>query len=118
MKNNKGQTLTIFVMFLPLLIIMIFGIYKVGNIYYEKNNLDNINIMVLNYGIKNIDDIDINNKIKDLINKNDKDIVIKKIDIKNNNIEINLEKRINLLGKKYFNIKSYYIGNNKEIKKG
>ena len=118
MMNDKGQTLAIFVIFLPLLIIVIFGIYKVSNIYYEKSNLDNINIMVIKYGIKNIDDKDINNKINDLIIKNDKDIIIKKIDIKNNNIEINLEKRISLVGKKYFNIKSHYIGNNKEIKKG
>ena len=118
MMNNKGQTLAIFVIFLPLLIILLAGVYEVGSIYYEKNKLDNINVIVIKYGIKNIKD-----KIQNLISKNDKKIKINKINITNNDIEINLEKRINttfskIIGIKHYDIKSYYIGNEKEIKKG
>ena len=123
MKNNKGQTLAIFVVFLPILIILIYGIYELGNIYYEKNNLNNINVMAIKYGLDNIDDTDINNKIKNLISINDKDIVIKNIDIKKNNIEIKLEKKIDMtlskiIGKKNIILKSYYRGNDKRIIKG
>ena len=120
--NNKGQTFAIFVIFLPLMIIFIFGIYDFGMMYYKKDNLDNINVMAIKYGLKNIDDENILEKIKKLINKNDNTINIKKIKV-TDKIEIELNKEVSttfskVIGIKKIDISSHYIGDKKEIKKG
>ena len=121
MINNKGQTLVTFVIFLPILLIIMATVVDVGLMYYEKNKLDSINMMTTEYALDNIDV----NKINNLINKNDKKIKIKKINNQNNKIEITLTKEVEsifgkIIGIKEYKLTSKYIGikDKKEIKKG
>lgn len=49
--NNKGQTLVVFVLFLPVLVIVITMIINKSNMYYDKRNMENIAKEAINYGI-------------------------------------------------------------------
>lgn len=127
MMNNKGQTLVIFIIFLPLLIIIMATVIDIGLMYYEKNKLDSINMITIEYGINNLEKENIKTELTELIKKNDDKVEIKKIDIENSVIKINLTKKINstfgkIIGIKEYKINSLYIGKNignkKEIKKG
>ncbi|MCI5983963.1 MAG: pilus assembly protein, partial [Firmicutes bacterium] len=68
--NNKGQTLVVFVLFLPVLVIVITMIINKSNMYYDKRNMENIAKEAINYGLSNIEDENIENKIKIFISKN------------------------------------------------
>lgn len=124
MKNNNGQTLVIFVIFLPILIILFALVFDVGSMYMENNKLNNLNIIVLNYGLDNINDEDLKNKLNDLILKNDKNInkINININIENNSININISKEVNstfgnIIGIRKYKINSKYNGILKENKK-
>ena len=67
--NNKGQTLVVFVLFLPVLVIVITMIINKSNMYYDKRNMENIAKEAINYGLSNIEDENIENKIKIFISK-------------------------------------------------
>lgn len=127
MMNNKGQTLVIFVVFLPLLLIIMATVIDISLIYYEKNKMDNLNMMVVEYGINNLDNIDLNQKIEQLIKENDNMIKSKEIKITDNTVSIELNKTTKsnfgkIIGIEEYKITSKYIGtisnNKKEIKKG
>lgn len=70
MMNNKGQTLVIFVLVLPLIILTTYVLLTKGNMYYQKRLLENNIKSALNYGLDHIDDENIEIKIKELIKKN------------------------------------------------
>ena len=120
-KNNKGQTLVTFIVVLPILLIIMATVIDVGLMYYEKNKLDNLNIMTTEYALDNLDV----NKINILIKKNDGNVKIEKINNKNNTVEISLSKEVEsifgkIIGIKEYKLTSKYIGikDKKEIKKG
>ena len=127
MKNNKGQTLVIFIVVLPLLMIIMATVIDISLMYYEKNKLDNLNMMVTEYGINHLEDKDLKEKINELINENDDEIKSKKIETSENNVTITLSKETKstfgkIIGIEKYIITSKYIGTNiedkKEIKKG
>lgn len=70
MMNNKGQTLVIFVLILPLIILTTYVLLTKGNMYYQKRLLENNIKSALNYGLDHIDDENIEIKVKELIKKN------------------------------------------------
>lgn len=51
--NNKGQTLVIFIFIIPILIGLMALVIDIGNLIYYKQDLDNINKIVLDYGLNN-----------------------------------------------------------------
>ena len=121
MINNKGQTLVTFIVFLPLLIIVMATVIDIGLMYYEKNKLDNLNIMTIEYALDNFDKNDIN----ELVVKNDKMVIVKTLNNTDEKIEIVLTKDIEIIfgkiiGFKEYKLTSKYIGDKdtKEIKKG
>lgn len=103
--NNKGQTLVLFVLILPLLIIVLSMIINYGMISLEKKKIDqSLNDIVL-YGIKNKNSEELENSLNRLIVLNIEDIYNKKLIVTENKIEIYLEKKL----KGLFN-----IGENKQ----
>ena len=72
--NSRGQTLVIFVIILPILLIMLTLIIDLGFMYIEKRNIENNVYDSVVYYLENIDEEDINNKVNKLLNKNIKDI--------------------------------------------
>lgn len=101
MLNNKGQSLVIFVIVLPILLLFISYVFDVITINYEKNRLNNIAVQIKDNVNTLTDD-----EIVILVNKNDKEI---DVDIKEK--EIKLSKKIKgvfnkITKQEYYNINS------------
>lgn len=67
--NNKGQSLVLFVILFPMFILVMAMVYDIGNFYYEKERLDNVNYMTIEYGLDEIENINESDLI-DLIVRN------------------------------------------------
>lgn len=78
--NNKGQVLVIFIILMPIFIILLALVVDLGSIYIEKRNISNNVTDAVEYYLKNKDDINIEEKTKELLNKNISDIEINIID--------------------------------------
>ena len=104
--NNKGQTLVIFVIILPIILILITLVVDLGLLHIEKRKIQNNVLSASEYYLENINDIDIENKVKNLLNKNIKKIDSISIEEKDNFIEIKVTKKNNSL---------YNIISNKEL---
>lgn len=104
MLNNKAQTLVIFVLLLPIIILFLVYIVDIVNINYEKIKLDNISNMILEE-METDKDLD----ICLLAEKNDSDIECEV------NEEIVLKKRIKSLFSNFTKNEFYEI--EKRVKK-
>lgn len=114
--GNKGQSLAIFVIFIPVFIMIGTLVVDVCYAKYNARRLDNIAKEVLRYGLKHIEEEPFNNMV-DLIYQNDSEIDDYKIDIDNENkrIEITLSKSTkgffgSVVGKEIYKEKSTYVG--------
>ena len=116
--NNKGQTLVLFVLILPIIIFIMLLVIDVSNMFITKQELNNINKIVLNYGLDIIEEENIDRKLEELINKN---ISVNEhtIRIDNGIIEIEIKKNIQgiVTKKKIYEVKSTYKGYIEEDKK-
>ena len=115
--NNKGQTLVIFVLFIPIFALVLTMVINKSNMYYDKRNMENIIKEAINYGLNNIEDENIENKINIFISKNIE--CEKEINIENDEITIELTKENETIKKIYCygNIKVKYKGKIEENKK-
>lgn len=107
--NNKGQSLVLFILLLPLIFILISLVLEVGFLYINKKQVDSEIRYTLKNSIKaNIkDEVKIQNIIKENLGN---DI---KVDIKNSNERLIIEvtkKHKFLIIKKDYNIKSKFYG--------
>ena len=118
MMNKKGQTLVIFVLFLPAIACVILMIINKSNMHYDKRNMENITKEAINYGLNNIEEENIETKIKEFIEKNIE--CEKEITINDKEIKITLKKSSKELKKilGYKDIKITYKGyiENEKIK--
>lgn len=129
MLNNKGQSLILFVIVLPILLFILILVIDIGKIIVLKQELNNINEIVLDYGLDKLysNDEEIYNfvledDLRDLVDLNNESIDVVSIEIDNNKIYITLEENVNGLFSSFmnisiFNVKSYYVGyieNNKK----
>jgi len=104
--NNKGQTLVLFVVLLPIILLGFCFFVDTGFILYEKNHLEKLSRDVSYYLDKNYS----NEVISDLILENDKLI---KINITNE--KLILEKEINSIFGQIIGIKKYPLKIEKEL---
>ena len=98
--NNKGQTLVVFVIILPILLMVFTLIVDLGFLYIEKRNIDNNVYDSVEYYLDNITDENIENKINKLLNKNIKDID----DIVINETDEYIEIKVSKIRKSLFSI--------------
>lgn len=89
--NNKGQSLVMFIILLPILLLILTLVYDVGNAIYEKDRLSNTNYMVVDYALDNIDSID-EDDLNTLILENDNNLDDISIMIIDNSVDISLKK--------------------------
>ena len=111
--NNKGQSLISFIFIIPIILLVLFMVYDIGKMVLLRIELDNINYLVIDYGIDKIDDSDIDNKLREMIYKNKDDIDNVEIKIEDNSLNIIIEDKLNnniSLIKNIFKAKSSYIG--------
>lgn len=123
--NNKGQSLVMFVLIIPIFLLILTLIYDVGNAIYEKDRLSNTNYLTIEYGLNNIDTVT-ENDLKNLIEQNTSNLKYIYVTIEENQIEIKMEKDAKSIIGKMFNfnlvkIISHYkgkiINNQKEIER-
>ena len=119
--NKKGQVLVAFELLLPIMFMLIGLIIDCGYLYIEKRKVDNNIKDALEYGLKHIEEENIEDKVEKQLNLNIKDI--KKLDISINDkiIEIKLEKSKKsiftiVFSKHKYDISSHYKGYIKEEK--
>ena len=123
--NNKGQSLVMFVLIIPIFLLILTLVYDVGNAIYEKDRLSNTNYLTIEYGLNNIDTVT-ENDLKNLIEQNTSNLKYIYVTIEENQIEIKMEKDAKSIIGKMFNfnlvkIISHYNGkiknNQKEIER-
>ena len=112
--NNKGQSLVLFVILIPIIFMVLWMVYDIGSMAVLKNELDDINYMAIDYGLNHLDDTSITTKVEELINKNKPDINIV-VNLVDDKIYIVLSGHINnklsLFNKgNAFLVKSSYVG--------
>lgn len=134
--NNKGQSLILFIIFLPILLGIMALVVDVGNALSKKSEQDNVIEYILNYGLENGEVFFKNNDEyyynEELVNWKDDLKILLDYNLENSNNEIVLnEKEIiiksksdvegifsNILNIKGFKIESEYKGyieNDKKI---
>lgn len=120
--NNRGQSLVMFVLIIPILLLIIVLVIDVGNMVLTKQSLDNTNYLVIDYALENINDINLESKIIEMIKLNDNKIEEINLEIKDEKIYIEIKKKSDGFLSSAFNLSSKYEGyienNNKKIKKG
>ena len=123
--NDKGQSLVMFVLIIPIFLLILTLVYDVGNAIYEKDRLSNTNYLTIEYGLNNIDTVT-ENDLKNLIEQNTSNLKYIYVTIEENQIEIKMEKDAKSIIGKMFNfnlvkIISHYkgkiINNQKEIER-
>lgn len=123
--NNKGQSLVMFVLIIPIFLLILTLVYDVGNAIYEKDRLSNTNYLTIEYGLNYIDTVT-ENDLKNLIEQNTSNLKYIYVTIEENQIEIKMEKDAKSIIGKMFNfnlvkIISHYkgkiINNQKEIER-
>ncbi len=116
MKNNKGQTLVVFILLLPLLVTLLAFIINEGSIYINKRALTNDikNAIKYRFELEETDEI-IYEKIEKYLQKNIDNINLLDIKIDENYIKINIETTFKaelptIINKDRFTIKVTYTG--------
>lgn len=113
MMNEKGQTLVIFIIILPLLLIILTMIVDRGYAYIEKRKIENYVKDAIVYRFKkDLEDEEIISEINDLFEKIK---VYPNITILDNYIKIKVEKNHNslfsmIMNDNYYKIKVSYVG--------
>lgn len=100
--NNRGQSLVMFILIIPIFLLIMTLVYDVGNAIYEKNKLSNVSYMTIQYGLDNIESID-ENELISLIMKNVDNPKLISVLIENGKIEIKLTKDVKGIIGKMFN---------------
>ena len=122
MLNNKGQSLVLFIVVLPILLLILVLVIDIGRIIVLKQELDNINKITLDYGLDNLEIENLNDKMVEIIKLNNKkidDININLVDDKLY-IELNIDMGgmlSELVDITIFDIKSSYVGYVEDNKK-
>lgn len=84
MLNNKGQSLVMFILIIPILLGIMAMVIDIGNVIYNKQDIDNINKIVIDYGLDNITSDSVIYDMKELGKLNNEDM---EIDIKFSDME-------------------------------
>ena len=117
--NNKGQSLVMFILIIPILLLMFIIVIDVGNALSIKQELDNVNFLTIDYSLDNLNDNNLESKLINMINDN---IEVNLIDVfvDDNKVKITIKKNVSgTIAKnlKILEIKSSYEGYIKSNKK-
>ena len=111
--NNKGQSLVLFVLLIPLVFLVLFMVYEIGRMTLLRHELDNINYIAVDYGLGKIDDENVSDEMRELILKNNSEIDNIEITIEDGKVYVTLQDSISMKGSLFnnvFMVKSAYVG--------
>ena len=120
MHNNKGQSLVMFVLILPIILMILVIVVDIGKMILLRSSLNNINYIAMDYGLDNLDRENIVGDIEEVIYKNKSDIDSVSVLIDDGKIQITLKDNVDLLilkDRQLFYVKSTYIGDISDDKK-
>lgn len=118
--NNKGQSLVMFILIIPILLLIMILVIDLGNIIVTKTHLDNTSYLVIDYALDHLEEEDLESKVLGLINVNNGGGLETKIDISNDKILVTTRKEVKGLLTNSIKIKtiiSNYEGYIKDDKK-
>lgn len=96
--NNKGQTLVLFVILIPALLLLFVTFYQIGSIVLDKRQIEDSIETSLEYGVNNIDSELLYVSMREIITESTQGI-------KDSDIEINvLEDEITVIIKKKYKV--------------
>lgn len=110
--NNKGQTLVVFIIFIPVIILLMAFIVDTSLMYIAKSKLNDLSKTI----IKEIYDIeDKNSKVEELLNVNEINYNNYDIEINDNKVKLSIEEEIDsvfgsMIGNESYTIKSEITG--------
>ena len=107
--NNHGQTLIMFVMLIPVILILMALVIDVAYLYRENAKLESTTKSVIKNLYDNKDDPNINNMVIELYKKNNINIDNLKINIKNENFKIKNNYKIDSIFGKIIGLKKYEV---------
>ena len=115
MLNNKGQSLILFVIVLPILLLVLILVLDLGKVIIKKNELNNINDIVMDFGLSNLDSDNLEEELVDLIMLNKDDIDNIDVNIVDDKIYITLNDKVNcvfasIVDISIFDINLSYVG--------
>ena len=67
--NNKGQSLVMFILILPIILLLIVLVVDIGSIMVKKQELDNVNQLTIEYGLDHISNQEIESKQVKYVNR-------------------------------------------------
>ena len=119
MMNNKGQSLVLAVILIPIIFLMLLFVYDICRMSLLKNELDNINYMAMEYGLDTIDEDNVVDIVNDLIDKNNDDLDKVDVHFEDDKLYIDIEEKMDTrIGNiKIFKVESSYVGYMDEDKK-
>ena len=97
--NNKGQSLIAFILLLPVIFVLTTGIWELGNIAYINSKTEEEITSIIKYGLKHIEEENIEEKINTLLDKNIE--ATKQVNIEENKIIIKIKYNYQNLYSKY-----------------
>lgn len=114
MCNNKGQSLVLFVIVLPVLLLLLILVIDVGKVIVLKQELNNINKIVLDYGLDNLDKEKIEDELIELIKLNKDGIDDIDVYIEDNKIYVEMSENSDgvfssLIDFSIFKVKTSYV---------
>lgn len=92
--NNKGQSLVMFILIIPILLLIMILVIDLGNIIVTKTHLDNTNYLVIDYALDHLEETDLESKVLGLINANNGGGLETKIVISNDKILVTTRKEV------------------------
>ena len=123
--NNKGQSLVMFVLIIPIFLLIITLNYDVANAIYEKDRLSNTICIAIDYGLDNINDIT-KEELNDMIISNVDGLNYIDVIVNDNEIVVKASKKVKgIIGKMFHfelttincNYKGKLIDDKKEIER-
>ena len=93
--NNKGQSLVLFIMTIPILLLIMVFVYDMGMLLYEKDRLSNTVNMAIDYTLDNKEVS--NEEIEELIDRNINREVEVKIDRNDDSIIIEVSEEVSFI---------------------
>lgn len=109
MLNNKGQSLILFVVVLPVLLLVLVLVIDIGRVIVVKQKLDNINTIVIDYGLEHLDKEGIEQELVKLVRLNGKDIDDVTLSIEDGKIYSSLEESTKGIFSKIINISIFRV---------
>ena len=107
--NNKGQTLVMFIVIIPILISIMVLVIDLGSAFTKKQELNNVNKLVIEYGLDNLEEENLESDLTSYITMNAKDLSNVKVIVENNTINVTTKAYIDGIISKALNIDGFEI---------